>query len=251
VVLPLLEACDTVVHLASTTTPGSSARNPTIDIEQNVLPASRLIELMTQIPPQRLLFLSSGGSIYGNPEKNPVDEQAAVQPLSYHAAGKVALEYLFQAFAHSQNISLAIVRPSNLYGPEQPLRQGFGLVRTMFERGFRNEPIEIWGDGSAKRDYLFIEDAADACRRLVQQKDATGPFNLGSGLGVSIAQMVEYAAKTTARPIRTIQRAARGTDVHAIVLDSQRLKDATGWSSTVKLDQGLERTWKWISQGTE
>jgi UDP-glucose 4-epimerase len=244
----LLEQCPIVVHLASTSTPGSSARDATHDTEFNVLPAARLLSIAAEIPPRRLLFVSSGGSVYGNPSKVPVDETAHIQPLSYHAAGKVALEALFQAFAHAHDTSLAILRPSNLYGPGQPLRQGFGLVRTLLERAMHNESVEVWGDGSALRDYLFIDDAVAASERLIKQPDATGVFNLGSGCGTSIRQMVDQVFQLTGRPPKVVHRGARETDVRAIVLNTQRLADATAWTPKIDLETGLERTWQWLCE---
>lgn len=247
----LLKRCDTVVHLASTTTPGSSARHPTVDTEENLLPASRLAELMTASPPRRFIFLSSGGSIYGDPERLPVDESTLPRPLSYHAAGKLALECAFSAFAHASKVSFAILRPSNLYGPGQSLRQGFGLVRTLLDKASRREPVEVWGDGNALRDYLYIDDAVDAVTRLIDRPEAQGVFNLGCGVGTSILDMIRAAERITGRTIPTVMRAARGTDVRAIVLDSGRLKEATGWHPGTSLHEGLQTTWAWIQNGPQ
>jgi UDP-glucose 4-epimerase len=247
VMRPLLERCPVVVHLASTSTPGSSARDPVHDTTSNVLPAARMLDIAAQTSPDRILFVSSGGSVYGNPATVPVDETATLSPLSYHAAGKVALEALFQAFAHAHSTSLAVLRPSNLYGPGQDLRSGFGLVRTLLERALRDEPVEVWGDGSAVRDYIYIDDAVAACERLIGQQTATGVFNLGSGRGTSIAEMVELVALATGRQLEIVRRPGRATDVRAIVLDSERLRNVTGRTAHVGLAEGLERTWRWVS----
>ena len=245
VVAALLSECCTVVHLASTTTPGSSARSPAIDTEENLLPATKLAEVMSVLPPDRLLFVSSGGAVYGNPDRLPVDESLAPGPLSYHAAGKVALEALFAAFAQANGVSLAILRPSNIYGPGQPLRSGFGLVRTLLDKALRAEPVEMWGDGSAVRDYLYIDDAVEACSRLIGNPQATGLFNAGSETGNSIRELITLVAQVTGRTSEVAQRPARGTDVRAIVLDCTRLRAATAWTPTVALQEGLEHTWTW------
>lgn len=243
IVPPLLKHCSTVVHLASTTTPGSSARHPTVDAEHNLLPAARLAEFMSDSPPERLVFVSSGGAVYGNPSHLPVDETVAPDPLSYHAAGKVALESLFTAFAHANNADLAILRPSNIYGPNQPLRHGFGLVRTLLDKAMHNKPVEMWGDGETLRDYLYIDDAVAACLRLIDRSQATGLFNAGSGAGTSIANLIALVAQVTGRELDVIERPARGTDVRAIVLDSTRLQHATGWAPRTGLEEGLRLTW--------
>ncbi len=247
-VSPLLRTCGTVVHLASTTTPGSSARNPIIDSQENLLPAARLLETMAGMPPERLVFVSSGGSIYGNPDELPVRETQRPDPLSFHAAGKIALEALFSAFAHSHSIPLAILRPSNIYGPGQALRGGFGVVRTLLDRALQDEPFEIWGAGTVVRDYLFIDDAVDAGMKLLGAPSATGIFNVGSGRGTSIAELVELVIRTTGRDLKTIERPSRCTDVKAVVLDCERLAAATGWTAKTGLEQGLQKTWKWLCE---
>lgn len=222
-----------------------------MDVEENLLPAARFLEILAIAPPSRLLLLSSGGALYGNPRYLPIDEVHPVSPLSSHAAGKVALESFFTAFANSSGVSLAILRPSNLYGPGQPLRTGFGIVRALLEKARHGEPIEIWGDGETVRDYLYIDDAVDACVRMIDTPGATGPFNVGSGCGTSINALVKLAEDVTGCAIPVIRRPERGTDVRAIVLDSARLREATGWSADTLLEDGLQRTWEWLLRMTE
>ena len=247
-VSPFLRTCSTIVHLASTTTPGSSARNPVVDSQENLLPAARLLETMAHMPPDRLIFVSSGGAIYGDPDELPVSETHQPNPLSFHAAGKIALEALFSAFAHSHSIPLAIVRPSNIYGPGQALRGGFGVVRTLLDRALQDEPFEIWGAGTVVRDYLFIDDAVDAGMKLLGTPSATGIFNVGSGHGTSIAELVELVIATTGRDLRIVERPSRCTDVKAVVLDCARLTTATGWTAKTGLERGLRQTWQWVRE---
>lgn len=246
IVLPLLKKVNTVVHLASTTTPGSPAASPVMEIEKNLLPAARLLEIMESSPPARLLFVSSGGSVYGNPEQLPASENHATSPISRHAAGKVSLESFFTCFAHDYNIPLAILRPSNFYGPGQSLRQGFGIVRTLLEKIKQGEPIEIRGDGSAVRDYLYIDDAVDACRRLIDTHSATGPYNAGSGRDVSIKTLVSLCCEITGHSVPVVHHPAPNSDVRAIVLDSSRLEARTGWRPSWSLEDGLRQTWDWL-----
>lgn len=246
IVEPLLQICDTVVHLAAHSTPGSTSASLLSEVEQSLRPTARLLGIMESTPPARLLFISSGGSLYGNPQHLPVGEQHGTSPFSCHAAGKVSLEAFFTTFAHGHNVPLAILRPSNLYGPGQPLRAGFGIVRTLLEKARLGEPIEIRGDGSAVRDYLYIDDAVDACRRLIDTPQATGPYNAGSGSGASIATLIRLCIETTGRTIPVIHQSAPNTDVRAIVLDSTRLAAETGWNPSWSLEDGLRQTWSWL-----
>jgi len=246
IILPLLDECETVVHLASATNPGLSARKPEMECGRNMTPIVSLIEILSCSPPDRLIFVSSGGVIYGNTARLPVDESSTPQPLSYYAAGKIAQESFFSAFAHANKVSFAVLRPSNLYGPGQHLRGGFGLVRTLLDRASHDRPVEVWGDGTAVRDYLFIGDIVEACTTLIGAKAVTGTFNVGSAEGHSIMDLIRLVEQITDRRLKVVQRPARDTDVRAIVLDSARLREATGWSPRVDLEEGLRRTWDWI-----
>ena len=246
VVAPLLDICQTVIHLASTTNPGSSARAPLSEIDGNVFPAVQLMEIMSKHKPKRLIFTSSGGAVYGNPQYLPVKETQALQPHSYYAAGKAALESLFTAYAHSNDVPLTILRPSNLYGPGQQLRRGFGLVRTLFEKCLKDEPIEIWGDGHNIRDYLFINDAIEAVTAVLNTPDAVGAFNIGSGDGVSVIDLISLVQDVTGRELKILNRAGRRTDVKAIVLDTTKIHTSTGWEARTNLSTGLKSTWDWI-----
>ncbi len=247
VVSPLLRICGTLVHLASTTTPGLSAGRSSVDAIENLLPAARLLELLGAEVPDRLIFVSSGGAIYGNPERLPTDESHPPSPLSSHAAGKLALEAFFTSFAHNHRIPFTIVRPANLYGPGQTARPGFGLVRTLLDKARRGETLEVWGDGSAVRDYLFIDDAVDAFARLLAQPDLSGTFNIGSGIGTSISGLIKLVERITGREIGLAPMPPREVDVRAIVLNTARLRAATGWMPRTELKPGLQRTWEWYS----
>lgn len=240
----LLESCGTVVHLASATTPGASARSPALEVSANLAPMAVFMEALSGASTQRLIFLSSGGAIYGNPGRLPADESLPMQPLSDHAAGKAAAELFLGVLARqSPHLSLAILRPSNVYGPGQPAKPGFGIVRTLLDKARTGEPVEIWGSGDQVRDFLYIDDLVEACIRLIERTDIAGTFNAGSGEGVSLRALVSMIRKVTGRNIPILMRPERGVDVEAIWLDSGRLREATGWTPSVPLHEGLARTW--------
>lgn len=248
-VVELLRKCSTVVHLAATSTPASTSASFLSEAKESLLPCARLFELMAPIPPARMLFVSSGGSIYGNPQQLPVSEQQLPSPISYHAAGKLSLETFFTTFAISAGISLAILRPSNIYGPNQPLRKGFGLIRTVLEKARVREEVAIRGDGSAVRDYLYIDDFVDACIRLIDMPDAVGPYNVGTGHGVCVSDLIRLCSEVVGFDIPVSYQAAPGTDVRGIILDSSKLASDTGWSPSWSLRNGLSETWQWLRDG--
>lgn len=249
VIGPLLQCCDAVVHLAAATTPGHSAHSPLLDVVENLAPFAAFLEALAAAGSRRVIFLSSGGAIYGNPSHLPARENYPLLPLSYHAAGKAAAELLLGVFARqSSDTSLAIVRPSNVYGPGQPVQAGFGIVRTLLEKARCRAPVDIWGSGRQVRDFLYIDDLVDVCTTLLDKPSVRGTFNAGSGVGVSLLELIELVQKVTRQTLSIRLRPERGIDVEGIYLDCSQLREASGWTATTTLADGLERTWTWLQE---
>ncbi len=242
----VLPRCGTVVHLASATTPGSSARHPDLELG-NLALTLRLLELMQSQPETHLIFFSSGGTVYGNPERLPVAENAAIAPLSNHGAGKAAQEAFCQAF-RARGHAVTILRPSNAYGPGQTMRGGFGLVRTLLEHARAGTVMEIWGDGENMRDFIYIDDVVEACMRFIGLPQDSGTYNLGSGVGHSINQVRHIVERVTGIELKISHRPARGIDVRAVVLDISRLEARLSWKPEINLEEGIGLTWEWLIQ---
>lgn len=242
----VLPECSTVIHLASATTPGSSAGHPRLELE-NLSLTLRLLELMQSRPETHLIFFSSGGTIYGDPARLPVAEDAPIAPLSNHGAGKAAQEVFFQAFRAGGH-AVTILRPSNIYGPGQSMRDGFGLIRTMLEHARARTVMEIWGDGESVRDFVYIGDVVEACMRFIALPGDSGTYNLGSGRGYSVNQVRRVVEQATGIELATSHHPARGIDVRAVVLDNSRLHDRLGWRPDTGLADGVARTWEWLQQ---
>jgi UDP-glucose 4-epimerase len=242
----LLPECRTIIHLASSTTPGSSSRQPALEAEKNIAPTLRFLDILQKYPNIHMIFVSSGGTLYGNPESTPVDENHPTNPLSFHGAGKLALETFLRTFSASSGKNTTILRPSNVYGPGQPLRSGFGVIRTMLEHVLCGTVMEIWGDGSSIRDFLYIDDMLSALIRLIDFPHDDNTYNVGSGTGYSLNQLKVIIESVCGKKLSAIYRPSRKTDVKAIVLDSSLLSTKTKWHPAVSLEQGVELTWKWL-----
>ena len=242
----LLPQCGTVVHLASATTPGSSASRPNLELA-NLSLTLHLLELMQAHPETHLIFFSSGGTVYGNPDQLPVTEGSPIAPLSNHGSGKAAQEAFCSAF-RAKGHAVTILRPSNAYGPGQTMRHGFGLVRTMLEHALCDTPMEIWGDGENVRDFIYIDDIIEATTRLIDFSLDSGNYNLGSGIGHSINQLRLVIEQTTGIKLKISYQSAREIDVHEIVLDSSRLEKVLSWKPETRIDAGMKSTWEWILQ---
>jgi UDP-glucose 4-epimerase len=242
----LLPLCGTVVHLASSTTPGSSATRPEMEID-NLQLTLRLLDLLHKQPDTHLVFFSSGGTVYGNPTTLPVTEAAPLVPLSHHGAAKVAQEAFCQVL-RAQGHAVTILRPSNAYGPGQTMKNGFGLVRTMLEHARLGTPLQVWGDGENVRDYVYIDDIVDATLRLIRKPEVAGVYNLGSGIGHSVNQVRALVERVTGLPVKAIGYAARGVDVRSVVLCCTQMESKLGWRPATGLSQGIANTWQWLQQ---
>ncbi len=236
-----LERCGTVFHLASRTTPGSSAVDPQLEVEANLRPTLAALEVLREFPATGLVYLSTGGALYGDVQGRPAREDDPVAPRSHHGATKAQIEAALAGWA-----PLAVLRPSNLYGPGQGLRAGFGIVRTMLEHARSGAPMQIWGDGSTVRDFLYIDDMVEACWRVLQVQ---GTFNVGSGVGCSLAALRGLVERVTGKRVAVAHVPARAADVRHIVLDAGRLRAAAGWAPKMEMEEGLRRTWRWLEDG--
>lgn len=237
--LPLLERCHQVIHLATATVPADTVWQPLAEAEACLLPTLRFLECVQEFPGNRYLLVSSGGALYGNAD--PAGEHSPLHPASYHGAGKLAVESFFGVFGQRHPGSLSILRPSNVYGPGQMLRSGFGVVRTLLERARDGGPVVVYGDGGAIRDYLYIDDMVEACCAALA--GPAGTYNVGSGVSVSLRELISVVERTTDRQLEVEFRPARPSDIGCIVLDVRCAAGKLGWVPKVTLDDGVRRTW--------
>jgi len=242
----LLPQCGTVIHLASATTPGSSASHPELELD-NLALTLRLLKLLQGQPETHLIFFSSGGTVYGNPERLPVTEDAPIAPLSNHGAGKAAQEVFCQVFRAAGH-AVTILRPSNAYGPGQAMRGGFGLIRTLLEHARAGTVMEIWGDGENVRDFIYIDDVVEACMRFIALPQDSGIYNLGSGRGHSINQVRRIVEQFTGTELKVSHPPARGIDVRAVVLDISHIETQLSWKPRTSLEEGVYHTLEWLKK---
>lgn len=242
----VLPQCEVVIHLASGTTPGSSAGKPLVEADTNIVPTLKFLDIFRNCGNQRMIFISSGGTLYGNPATIPVNEEHALRSLSYHGAGKIAIEAFLQAFAHDAGKHVTILRPSNVYGPGQSLRQGFGFIRTVLEHARMDTEIKIWGDGTSVRDFLYIDDMIKNIETVMNAGPHTDVYNVGSGEGYSLNAVIQTAEKVCGRTLKVEYSPARQVDVQKVVLDCAKIKKKLVWKPETSLDDGIRLTWQWM-----
>lgn len=238
-----LEGVDIVYHLVSSTVPSTSNLNPVSDVSTNLTGTVRLLEIMREKCVKRIVYVSSGGTVYGNPVSLPVTEDHPLEPLCSYGIVKVAVENYLRMYAHLYGFHATILRVSNPYGENQARIGVQGLILTLLKKVMANEPIEIWGDGSIVRDYIYISDVVAA---LIQaaERSATGVFNIGSGLGYSINEILELVAITTNQKLDISFLKKRNFDVSKIYLDIGKANTEFGWEPVVDLLSGCSLCWQ-------
>jgi UDP-glucose 4-epimerase len=240
-----LEECELAVHAVSSTIPASSNQAPSYDMETNLLPTVRFLEEARRRGVKRILFLSSGGTIYGRAASLPISEDAPTFPLCSYGIVKLALEKYIHMYTDLYDLRHTIVRLANPYGQRQNPTRRQGAVAVFLDRLARGEPLEVFGDGSVVRDYLYIKDATRAIRMLLASEQCDGVFNVGTATGTSIRELVELIGRATERPVEIRALPGRAVDVPANVLSVEKIGRITGWRPECSLAEGVARTWEW------
>lgn len=238
---------DQVFHFASTMVPSTSNLDPVADIEGNLVNTVRLLRLMRNSGVKRLVYLSSGGAVYGIPDASPVAEDHPLRPISSYGIVKVAIENYLYMEQHLHGLQALVLRPSNPYGPRQGHGGVQGVIGTFLRRVSRGEGLEVWGDGSVIRDFIHVEDFARLCA-MGAEAGLTGVYNAGSGTGQSIRQIVEVISQVCGREVPVDYKPGRGFDVPQIVLDISAIRDHLDWQPEISLEDGIARTWDWIQK---
>ena len=240
-----LHGMDAVCHLISTTVPGTSNLDPVADVQSNLVNTLQLLEQMKKKGMKRILYLSSGGTVYGNPETSPVREDHPLNPISSYGVVKVAIEKYLNMFKQLNGFEPIILRPSNPYGPRQGHAGVQGLIGTLLTRALAGGALEIWGDGSVIRDYMHVGDLARLCVAALES-DSCGVFNAGSGEGHSINEIIDLIRNTTDDQLQVNYREGRAFDVKEVVLDISRAKAEFGWQPEISLADGITDQLRWL-----
>lgn len=240
---------DWIFHLAYTTLPQSSNEDPVYDVRSNVIDTLQLLQCCVASAVKKVIFISSGGTIYGVPQTTPIKEEHPTEPICSYGISKLAIEKYLKLFHHLHGLEFVVARISNPYGEGQNPNAKQGAVGVFLGNVAQGKPITIWGDGEVVRDYLYIRDAAQALVRAAEyQPKADQPrvFNIGSGVGHTLNDIIAQIKAVVDVPVEVQYTPARALDVPANVLDITRAKQHLGWHPEVELTQGLRQTWTWI-----
>ncbi len=239
-----LKDIDIVFHLISTTVPKTSNDDPAFDVSSNVIETLYLLETCVKNKVQKVVFISSGGTVYGIPEKVPVDEKGQTDPICSYGISKLAIEKYLFLFQKLYDLDFTIIRPSNPYGPRQNPNNIQGAISVFLGKVLNNLPITVWGDGSVSRDFLYIKDLIKGITSATFMKSEHRIFNIGSGTGTTLAGLVSMIREVTRADIEVVYKDNRSFDVPELVLDTTRAHNELGWSPETAMLDGLCATWE-------
>lgn len=245
-----MEGMETVVHLIGALWPGKDAAGPDA-VESELKPALRMLERCVANGIRRIVFLSSGGTVYGIPEYTPIDETHPLNPICVYGWAKLLTERCIRLFHHTHGLEYIILRGSNVYGERHNLDRPQGAVDVFLRQMNKQSEIDIWGDGEIVRDFLYVGDMARAILMALTAPSKAEVLNVGSGKGVSLnGLLLALKARTGATPL-VRYLSGRTCDVPVSILNIDRINKALGWTPEVSLSQGVERTWRWIRSAME
>jgi UDP-glucose 4-epimerase len=240
---------ETVFHLIGSTLPDASNRDPATDVQLNTVASIRMIELCRGAGIRKIVFASSGGTVYGNPGSIPITESAPTNPISSYGINKLATEKYLQLYARMGGPRAVSLRIANPFGPYQSPLRGQGLVPAIMHKVLMGKPIEIWGDGSVVRDYVFVSDVADALVAAALYEGCEPVLNIGSGIGRSILGVLSSICEALEQPgPEIVFRSGRQADVPANVLDISLAAQVLPWNPQTDWLEGLLKTATWITR---
>jgi UDP-glucose 4-epimerase len=243
-----LSGVDVVIHLASSTVPQSSNLDSISDVKGNVIASLRLLQACRERGVKKIVFTSSGGTVYGISQTIPMSEDNPTNPISSYGITKLMIEKYLQLFYHLYGLDYSILRCANAYGPGQNFISGQGAVGIFMRRMIMGESIIIWGDGSIVRDYVYVDDLAEAHILAANSKRHATIVNIGSGIGTSLNNLVHTIAKAI-NVIPVVEYSeARKFDVPNNILKIDRAKQVFNWAPKIDLETGVELTWKALSE---
>ncbi len=222
--------------------------HPGKDFSENVNLVIENLRFARKLRAESYVYLSSGGTVYGNTEENPIPETHVTNPISHYGIIKLASEKYVQMYCAQENINYYIVRPSNVYGPGQVPFRGQGIIPTALASVYKNRPVIIYGKGESIRDYIYVDDFCQWLVLLMKSGKSNEIYNAGSGIGHSIIEIMDELKKVTSdsTQIKVQYVPERPFDVKLNILDNRKIMEVTGFSCTVIMPQGLSDTWNWI-----
>ena len=238
----LLEKAEVVYHLLSSTVPTTSNKHIPDELKANVLLSANMFEACVHQGVKKVVFLSSGGTVYGKEANCPIVEETPTKPITSYGVQKITIEKLLYLYSYLYHLDYRVIRLSNPYGPYQRPNGVLGAVTTFTYKALRGEEIQVYGDGSVVRDFIFIDDAIRGIMNIVSGEAPHRVFNLGCGYGTSIKTVLDTIEKALGMELKVNYMESRAVDVPINYLDISRYENAFGKLNPVSLETGVRLT---------
>ncbi len=238
---------DVIVHLASSTVPATASEDPVQDVQTNLVGTLRLLQgLRKRAARPRVLFASSGGAVYGRPQYVPLCEAHPTMPMGAYGATKLAIEHHLRIEEAQHGLSYRILRLSNPYGEWQQPHGVQGVIAVFAHRALNGQPLDVWGDGSVVRDFVYAADVGRAFAAAARHDGDTRIFNIGGGTGHSVNDIVSSLEKLLGHTVERRVFPARPFDPPVNVLDIQRAQNELLWKPVMAFEDGVARSVEWL-----
>jgi UDP-glucose 4-epimerase len=242
-----LVGVDTVVHLISTTIPSSSNDAPIYDAETNIAGTVRLLMLAKDAGVKKIVFASSGGTVYGEPTQVPIPETHPNNPICSYGITKLTIEKYLHLFHRLYGLDYSILRIANPYGPRQNPNNPIGAVTVFLSKVLKGEPITIWGNGEVARDYFYVDDLVSAFVKVIENNTPSKIYNIGGARPYSLNEILFAIQKVTGKKGVVNYSASRSCDVLINYLDVSLANKELGWKPNISLEQGILFTYDWLN----
>lgn len=244
----LVGGYDIVYHMFSTTVPTTANQHITEELNANVVVSSCLLEACVRQGVGKLVFISSGGTVYGKETACPLKEETPTYPICSYGIQKITIEKLLYLYRYIHGLDYRIIRLANPYGPYQRPNGILGAVTTFTYKALNGEELVIYGDGSVVRDFIYIDDAIRAIQNITKEGAKHRTYNVGSGQGTSIRQVVEAIEEALDIKVNVRYQQARKADVPVNYLDISRYESEFGKLMPVSLAEGIRRTAEFMKE---
>lgn len=241
----ILEGMDVVYHAICTLNPGNSNEKYLMGYERDFVQTAKLCSMIKDTG-CRLIFLSSGGTVYGNQKIQPVREDAVPIPINHYGNLKLCVENTIRTFNFQSKTNMLVARISNPYGPGQDYHKGVGFIDAALKRAIHKETIEVWGDGNIVRDYIYIDDVCKMLYRLASYDGPVEVFNLSSNVGTSQNDVLRIIEEII-HDVDIKYTAARSVDTSKIILSNERIMKLIDFK-LVEVSTGIRNYYNYILQ---
>lgn len=236
-----LEDVDTVIHLISTIVPQNTTEGLNGKIMENVVPTINLLDSMKKQGVGNIVFVSSGGTVYGDLYNQPIAEDSIKEPICAYASIKLFIENVCRLYNRYDDINCLVLRLSNPYGMDDNSNKTQGLIPILIKNILNDKITTIWGDGENVRDYIYIEDAVDAMVKFIYSEISNGTYNVGTGIGTSTNDVIDILINDINKEYEAVEYTeGRLCDVEYNVLDIEKTKESLGWEPKVSLAEGIK-----------